>query len=311
MSGVFRRMRLFLRNLRLSHSSSESLSRPNSSLFLGIALLILGTICFAIQDGLTKKLLDSYSVWQVVFVRFVTIAVAVIAFEAWHRRAASLLRPSFPLLQFARSALMLIEIVAITFAFVYLELAEAITAFYIYPLIVLVIGATVLKEPVGIWTIGAVALGFVGLIVAFGPSWGSKPFGLTLALIGAVANAGLIITTRYASGKDSASTNLFYLAVLCAFFPVVFFGNSFVPIQDKDVLDFVIMCVIHGIAHVCIVLALTLARASSLQPYTYLQIVWSIIVGYLMFAEIPGGEVIAGFALIILGGVIAVVKARR
>ncbi len=287
-----------------------AVNRGDKNLALGIVLLILGTVCFAIQDGITKKLIADYSVWQIISVRFATLVVAVVAYEAWRKRTRMLLQPAYPKLQLARALVMLIEITAITYAFVYLELAEAITAFYIYPILVLAIGVTVLQEPVDVWTFVAVVFGFVGLVVAFGPSWETKPHGIVLALVAAVANAALIILTRFVSDKESASTNLFYMATLCAILPAVFFWNTFEQFRSQDALDILMMCILHGAAHTCIILALSLARASALQPYTYLQILWTIVVGFTMFGEIPKGEVLFGVVLIVSGGVLAMARSR-
>jgi drug/metabolite transporter (DMT)-like permease len=276
---------------------------------LGICLIILSTVFFSLQDGMTKLLIQQYSVWQLVFVRFLVLSLVLIAVTSARSSKSgfrTVIRSKRPWLQFVRCLFLLAEIVALTLSYKHLGLAEVMTTFYVFPLIVAAISVAALGEHVGKATIVSLGFGFAGVIFAVGPTMQVSFVGVSLALSAAVFYAVYIVLTRYVSRDDGVLTSLIYAAAICTVVPALFFHDTFEPVRADHVLPFVLLCIFHAIAQFSVVIALSLTKASSLQPFNYLQIVWAIFVGMVLFSDVPSLAVVSGAVLIVFGGLLKV-----
>ena len=149
---------------------SEVAVRPAmSNARLGVVLMLVGMLAFALNDAMGKWLVASYSVGQVVLIRSI-VAVLVLAPFLWHRGfTQQVLKVERPWLQFARVVFSTAEVFAFYYAVAFLPLADVMTYWLAAPIYVAAVSPFLLGEKVGWrrWT--AIAIGFSGVVVALEP----------------------------------------------------------------------------------------------------------------------------------------------
>ena len=132
---------------------------------LGIALVITAMFIFSLQDAITKTLAVTYSVPQILWIRFVFYIFFALAISDHKKPLHDSLKSEVPWLQIFRSLLIVAEIGMFIVTIRYLSLAEMHALLATFPLMVTAIAAVSLKEPVGIRRWGAVFVGFLGVLV--------------------------------------------------------------------------------------------------------------------------------------------------
>jgi drug/metabolite transporter (DMT)-like permease len=117
---------------------------------LGITLMILTSLVFALQDGISRHLAETYNVLTVVMIRYWFFAAFVVTLSASRGGGiARVVRTGQPKLQIFRGVLLVAEICATVLAFVLLGLIETHAIFAIYPLLIAALSGPLLGESVG------------------------------------------------------------------------------------------------------------------------------------------------------------------
>lgn len=278
---------------------------------LGCVALIFATLFFSLQDAETKILLEDYSVWQLVFVRFLSFMMVLFGFSFMKGDGPTeVIRSHRPVLQLIRGSILIAEIALIGLSFKFLGLAEAMTIFHVFPMIGVVIAVIALGERASLITIVVLIAGFIGVVIIVGPGTNLQPFGVFLALGAALCYAIYLVLTRVASFIDRSETSLFYVCLMGILLPVLLGWSDFVSIKAEHAWDFVRLCIFNMIGQTCIVLAFSKAPSTILQPLNYVQIVWAAIIGYLIFADVPDLTTWIGGGLIIGAGLLQLRASR-
>ncbi|HZA65313.1 MAG TPA: DMT family transporter, partial [Geminicoccaceae bacterium] len=150
----------------------------------------------------------------------------------------------------------------------------------------------------------AVVAGFIGVLIVIRPGIGMPHWALALPLVTAVGFALYQILTRKVAGTpgETSVAMLFYLASVGAAVTtalVPFFWRTVAPF---DWLPMAAMGLLGGLGHLILIRALTIAPASLLAPFVYTQIVWALILGYLVFGDLPDVWMLLGGAVIVASG---------
>lgn len=274
-----------------------------SHLARAIPLYILAGLFLSSLDATAKILVQDYPVWWVVWARFAGHVLIVLPL-AWAKVGRDFWRTRQPLLQLGRSSLLLAATIAFFSALLYLPLAEASAISFLAPMIVVLLSGPLLGEVVPRARWAAVAVGFAGVLLVTRP--GSAAFHPSALLMLGVAlfNALYQLLTRKLRG-DSAYTTLFYSAMVGT---VAFTGM--LPFLDphplpgfSDALLFLLLGLLAGLGHWCMITAFLQAQASQLTPFGYLQMVWPLGFGWLLFGQFPDSVSMAGMSIILAGGV--------
>ncbi|MGU3576135.1 DMT family transporter [Brucellaceae bacterium C25G] len=273
---------------------------------IGIALLIGATIIFAMQDAITKHLVADYPITFIIMVRYwVFFAVGTIMASRAESGFKQTLKTKKPFIQLARGLILVFEIAMVGLAFKTMGLAEVIALFQSYPLFVTALAAIFLGEKVGWRRWLALTIGFGGILVILRPGSGVMEFGAIYTVLAAIAYALYQILTRVSGNSDSAVTSFFYVGAVGAGLMTLglpFFWISMAPV---DLIWLGVLCIMAMTAHFFLIKALSLAPATLLQPFNYLQLVWSVIVGWIVFRDMPdmwtfiGGFIVVGSGLFV------------
>ena len=270
---------------------------------LGMVLMFASTIIFALQDAVTKLLVQDVPVAQIVFVRFAAFAVFALSFAAWSGGIGPSLRSRVPLLQLLRCVIMCSEIALFALSLRYLGLAEVHAILACFPLVVAALSVPILGEKVGPRRWAAVAIGFIGTLIILRPGLTVfNPYAL-LPLSCAVIYALYNLLTRQVSRHDSFATSLVYFGVVGALLSGLVALPGWQPVSRGDGLLLLVLCCTSISAHMMLIKALQLTEAVVLQPFNYLVLLWAMLIAFLFFKESIDLPTIIGATIVVASGV--------
>lgn len=266
---------------------------------------------FSCLDTTGKYLLHYMDPLEVVWARYFGAFVLALFFLNPVTKPGMLVTRR-PILQIARSALLLFSTGLNFFALRYLQLDEALSILFSTPFIVAVLCGPLLGEWVGWrrWT--AIGVGFFGVLLVARPGFGGLHPAALLSLASAVCYALYVIATRILSRSDSSETTLFYsnLVGAVAMLPVVPFVWSTPPSAFIVALMVLIGAFGSG-GHYLLILGHRLAPASALAPFIYTQMVWTTTLGFLVFGDVPHHWTIVGGLIVVSSGLYLLNRERK
>jgi drug/metabolite transporter (DMT)-like permease len=278
-----------------------------------LGVLYMGVACalFPIMNGLVKLLTLRYDPTQVVWFR-VTLHLVLVTLVFLPRLGLGLFRTRRIGAQFISSLSMLLSTLLFFSAVKSIGVAEAIAVSFVGPVLVVLLAWPVLGERITALGFAAVILGFAGVLVVIRP--GSAVFQwASLLLVGsAAAYAVYQVVIRRLGATDHPATTIFYSVLLGAILMSALL--PFVWTTPVSAGDWLLLCslgALGGFGHYCVAKALTYATANLIAPLNYTQMIGSVIVGYVMFAEVPDLYTWAGTALIVAAGLLAGWQSRR
>jgi drug/metabolite transporter (DMT)-like permease len=277
-------------------------SQERVSRLTGIALMCGAVACFAMLDTTAKYLNLYMSTLQVVWARYTgAFLFPFIVSNPWTR--PGLARTTRPVLQLVRSVLLLGSTMCNFAALRYLQLDEAIALVFSTPFFVAALSGPMLGEWVRWRRWAAIAVGFVGVLVVVRPGPGTFQPAALLSLSAALFYALYSITTRILARTDSNGTTLFYSNIVgaVALLPVV----PFVWTTPSDPLVIALMVAtgaMGSFGHYLLIAAHRLAPAAVLSPFIYTEIVLVIMLGFLVFGDLPNRFTLAGAAIVVVSG---------
>ncbi|KNG95061.1 RhaT family transporter [Pseudaestuariivita atlantica] len=274
--------------------------------------MVLTSLVFAFQDGISRHLAETYNTPMVVTIRYWFFAAFVVALSARHAGGlARVIRARRPGIQILRGLILAVEINVMVFAFTKLGLVEAHAIFAAYPLLVAALSGPVLGEFVGWRRWLAIAAGFAGMLVILQPGSGVfSPWSL-IPVVSATLFALYNLLTRLANRTDSAATAFFYTGTVGALAMTPLGLWLWEPMAASDWVWMGALCLTGAGGHWLLIKALDLAEASVLQPFAYLQMVFGACVGLLAFNENLRPALVAGAVIIVAAGLFTWWRERR
>lgn len=270
---------------------------------LGIGMTVLAVCLFALMDTIGKSLMQSHPFAQVVWARYFFQCTLMLVMLP-RLRLTGFLRTRRHGLQIGRGLLLLLATLCMYSAIRVVPLADAYTITFTAPLIVTALSVPLLKERVGWrrWT--AVVIGFIGVLIVIRPGFGQVPWQLLLPLITAACFAVYQIFTRMISIDpcETPFVMLFYLAWVGALATTLVVPFYWQPVAPLEWLWMAAIGALGAAGHLILIQALRIAPASLIAPFTYSQIIWALILGYLVFGDLPDAWMLAGCTVIIASG---------
>ncbi|UWR22756.1 DMT family transporter [Sulfitobacter sp. S190] len=279
---------------------------------LGIGLMVLTTLVFAVQDGLSRHLAGEYNVLMIVMIRYWFFAAFVIAIA--RRRAGGIraaARTDQPGIQILRGLLLSTEICVMVAAFTILGLVESHAVFTCYPLLVAALSGPVLGERVGWRRWLAIGVGFVGVLIILQPGAAVFDLRALIPLLAAAMFAVYGLLTRYAGRRDSTATSFFWTGVVgCVAMTVagVWFWE---PMTRSDWVWMGALCLTGVSGHWLLIRCYEVAEASAVQPFAYFQLVFAAAIGLSVFGESIRANVAIGAAIIVAAGLFTFWRERQ
>ena len=279
---------------------------------LGISLMAVTMLIFAVQDGISQYLAREYNVFFIVMVRYWFFALFVVILCSKQpgglRKAISTKQP---FLQVFRGALLALEVIVMITSFTVLGLIESHAIFSIYPLLVAALSGPVLKEFVGWKRWSAIFIGFIGVMIILKPSNSVFSLEAIIPLVAALMFALYSLLTRYAARQDTSMTSFFWTGIIGAVVMSVVGSGYWIALKPVDWAWLGLLCILACLAHYLLIKCYELSEASSLQPFAYLQLLFATIIGLWIFSEKLEVHVVMGALLVVLSGLFAIWRERQ
>lgn len=276
-----------------------------------MALMCGAVALFACLDTTAKYLNPRFGPLEIAWARYTSafMLTLIVSNPITH---PGLLRTRRPALQIARSLLLAGSSVLNFLALRWLQLDEALSIIFTFPFIVAIVSGPMLGEWIGWRRWSAICVGFGGVLLITRPGFGGVHPAALITLASTVCYGFYAVMTRIVSRVDSNQTSLFYTNLVGALMllPVI-------PFVWKAPESWVIALMLLGTGvlgsggHFLLIAGHRLAPAAVLSPFVYTQLIWVVMLGYLVFDHVPTGWTMAGAAIVISSGLYLLYRERK
>ena len=260
------------------------------------------------MDALIKAVSLDLPTWQVVWLRFAFGLATALPF-AWPylrrglRRAS--LRPNL-----GRGVLLVLLTSCFFFALSRLPLVEAVTLVFTAPIWVTVVSRILLNEAFTGRSVGAVVLGFAGILAVYAGAETDAArtrdvAGIAAALCAAVLYAFVMVLARKQSAHDPVPVMVFLQFLACVVMSAPLGLASWLPPADWHWAAFLAIGLLGTLGHLLLVDSFARARAADLASAEYTSLFWAALYGAIFYGETIGVEHLVGAGLVITGCAIA------
>ncbi len=275
----------------------------------GIAYMALGMFVFSAVDTQAKFLTESLHTIQIVWSRQMGIVIGIAIVIAL--KGPGLLRTKHPVLQVTRGFLAVGSAATFIFAISFVPLADAVAVSFVAPFIVTVLGALILKEPVGIRRWAAVTIGFLATLIVIRPGTGVLHPAVFLVIIAAAFFALRQIVSRWLSGSDTTITTLAYtglVSVAILTIPLPFVWQW--PATGLEITLLISIALMTALGETMVIKALEVGQAVVVAPLQYTLLIWSTGYGFLVFGDLPDLWTWVGALIIVATGLYTLHRER-
>jgi drug/metabolite transporter (DMT)-like permease len=280
----------------------------------GILFALSSMFAFAILDAAVKLLLNQgFPTIELVFFRGFFGLIPLMAVVARQGSWAQL-KTKRPFAHLGRSVCGVLSVTLFFYAFRTMKYADVVALSFSAPIFVTALSVPFLGEKVGPRRWAAVAVGFIGvlLMVQPGPDMLAHPMSLVV-LLSAVLYAFAILQIRALGSSEPSVTIVFYFTVF-----VVLTTGALLPFNFKAPEDWGQMALLllvglsGGSAQMLMTQAYRHAPAAVIASFDYSIMVWAVALGYLLFDELPGWDIVIGAVVVAASGMyIAYRETRR
>lgn len=265
----------------------------------GVLQALASYLFFSTADALLRHGHGSIPPYQLGFfaglVGFVTVPFLLQPGD----RLIDLVRPNNWLVWMVRGALGISGTLCAIYCFGHLPLAEAMSIVFLTPLVTTVLAATLLKEEVSSQTWLGTLVGLVGVLIVLAPNFVQMSLGHVAAVGAGLSGAFSAILTRYTHRSEKPIT-MFGAATLSllAFSGVMMVPGFRAPTLEESAL-IIAIGVMGAVGGTLMLFAWRNAKSADVAPTQYSQLVWGIVIGWLVFHETLRGTTIIGLLVIL------------
>jgi drug/metabolite transporter (DMT)-like permease len=268
----------------------------------GIFYMTCAVSMFPFINASAKYLSGFYPLTEIVWARFAGhLVFVVVAF--FPRLGWSLFRTTRPVVQIARSMLLLGSTTLFVSAIGRLPLATASAIGFASPFIVTALSVPVLRERVGPRRWSAVVIGFLGVLLIIRPGAGFTNWAALLVLGSTSSYAVYQVLTRLIAPHDRAETGIVYAALVGTVAMSLIAPLDWrLPAHALDWLLFACLGFFGGFGHYFVIKAYRYAPAAVIAPFSYGELMGSTVIGYYAFGNFPDGWTWLGAGIIVACG---------
>ena len=286
---------------------------------LGVLLKVASTLVFAAMVTLIKLVSDSIPPGEVLFARAFFGTVPIVLLLAWRGEIPVALRTRNAMGHVRRALVGTISMFCWFASLSYLPLPDATAINYAGPLFGVMAAAFILHETVRVYRWSAVGFGFIGgLIVlseqldglgAVGES--GRAIGAGLALFSAFFAALASVTVRQLTATETTGSIVFYFSMSASVISLGSIPFGWVVPTPYEATLLVVAGLCGGVGQVLMTQAYRYGEASMIAPFDYANMIWIVIIAYVVFGDVPTWPVIIGSIIVIAAGVFVIWRERQ
>lgn len=275
----------------------------------GIAFMLLATLNFTAADSLGKLVAEHYSVQQATMLRCI-LGMLFIGVYAVSRRQFYHFRTTRPGWHLLRGSVHVTLVICLFYGLKHIPLAEVISIVFANPFIVAVLSPLMLNERVSRQSWMAIVIGFLGVMIIARPTPEHFHLAHLASLVAATGMALLIITARRLADTESVISLNFFLYPIPILITTIWAATDWVTPSFSDWLVFIAMALTSTLAVIFVTQAMHHARPAVVAPIDYLRLIWTPMIGYVFWKEVPGILNWFGIVAIVISGVYIVRQGR-
>ena len=286
----------------------------------GIAYKLIAVMCFIVMQSLVKWVSSDVPAGESVFFRSFFALPVIIGWLAMRGDLKTGLKVARPMAHVWRGFIGTCAMGSMFAGLAFLPLPEVTALTYAMPLLVVIFAAMFLDERVGVFRLGAVALGLVGVLIVLAPRVTSlngdtvktmEAIGAVIVILGAVCGALAQIFIRKMVQTEEVSAIVFWFSCTSTLMALMTLPFGWVIPSPAQTFALVLTGLVGGLGQIFLTSSYRFADASLVAPFDYASMLFAIIIGYFAFAEVPTGQMLFGASLIILAGIIIILRERH
>ena len=287
----------------------------------GIILILISMLVFSVQDGIMKHIFSFVSLYEVYLVRTV-VSVILILFYLKLTNKPIVFKTQYPLLTFIRVILFFFGFSSFYVSLSVLPLGFATALFFVTPFLITIFAHFFLKEEIGIRRWSAVVVGFIGVYITLNPDFNNFNYLSLLPILCAFCYSLSMIIIKKTSDKDSVYTQTFTFYFGAIIFSTIFYfliGDGQYNTSDHPASQFIfrewfvdlessiLFMIATGltatVAFLLLFTAYSIASPAVVSPFEYSILLWSPLIGWIYFNEIPSLNTVIGIMIIVSSGI--------
>lgn len=286
----------------------------------GIAVKLASVLVFIVMSSMIKSTAAHVPPGQAVFFRSFFAIPVIVVWLAMRRELATGFRAVSPIGHVWRG---LMGTLAMGMGFAglgYLPLPEVTAIGYAAPLLTVIFAAMFLGEEVRLFRISAVGLGLVGVLIVLSPRLSivsgdtashREAFGALLVLFGAVCAALAQVFVRKLVQTERTPAIVFYFSLTATVLSLATIPFGWVVPTLTEGLILTAAGLLGGVGQILLTSSYREADASLVAPFDYASMIFALLIGYFVFAEVPTWTMLAGAAIVIAAGVLIIWRERQ
>ncbi|GAA0544925.1 drug/metabolite transporter (DMT)-like permease [Rhizomicrobium palustre] len=284
---------------------------------LAIALKLAQTLFFSLMYA-SIKLAGPAPLGEVVFFRGFFALVPLLAWTFYTVGPRAAIKTQRPLYHVVRGTVG-VAAMFLNFAALALLPLATVTAFsFMQPIFAVILAALFLKEIVGPWRWGAVAAGFIGVLMMIEPHGGLMAVlqlqlsaGVVYALLFSFLSAVVVVWIRQMSTTERSEAIVFYFMSACAVIGIITMAFQHNVFTFHTCLWLVLCGLFGGVGQTLMTYSYRYGEPSLLAPFDYVSMVWAMILGWFLFGEMPENLVLWGAGVVIVSGLFIAWREHR
>ena len=294
----------------------------------GILLILLAMVVFSVQDSIMKYIYSFVSLYEVYLIRTLVSLIIILLFLILTKKPI-VFKTQYPLLTFCRVILFFFGFSSFYISLTVMPLATATALFFVSPFLITIFANFFLKEEIGPRRWAAVIIGFFGVYIILNPDFSNFDYLSLTPIFCAFCYSLSMIIIKKTSDKDSVYTQTFtfYLgAIIISSIFYFFIGDGQYNTIDHPASQFIfrgwfeslevsiLLMVATGVtasaAFILLFTAYSIASPSVVSPFEYSILLWSSLIGWIFFNEIPNLKTVIGIFIIVISGIYIFIREK-
>ena len=287
----------------------------------GIILILIAMMVFSVQDGIMKHIFNFVSLYEVYLIRTLVSFGLILTFLKLKKKKI-VFKTQYPLLTFCRVILFFFGFSSFYISLTVLPLGFATALFFVTPFLITIFAHFFLKEEIGIRRWSAVVVGFIGVYITLNPDFNNFNYLSLLPILCAFCYSLSMIIIKKTSEKDSVYTQTFTFYFGAIIFSTIFYfliGDGQYNTSDHPASQFIfrewfvdlessiLFMASTGltatVAFLLLFTAYSIASPAVVSPFEYSILLWSPLIGWIYFNEIPSLNTVIGILIIVSSGI--------
>lgn len=289
-----------------------------NNILRAIGLKIASVLIFLVMASLLKAA-QGVPAGELVFFRSFFGLLPVVVFLAWRRELRAGVKSHDVTSQVWRGFVGTISMGLGFYALSVLPLPEAVTLTYAMPLMIVVFSAIFLGEVVRIYRWSAVVVGLVGVVIVTWPNLtlfssgvgGAAAIGVAAALIGACLGAVAQLLVRKLVNTERPATIVFYFLATSSVMSLATIPFGWVTPTLVQAACLIGAGICGGIAQIVVTESYRHADLSVIAPFEYTSLVFSILIGFVFFGDVPTIYMLVGSVIVVGSGLFIILRERQ